>query len=551
MVANNLQQEIKEFFKGEILFDSKTLEKYSKDASLFKVRPQLVAYPRDKRDISELIKFINSNRSDFRKLSITARAAGTDMTGGSIGEGIVLDFTRYFNHEVVDLEALKATVGPGVYFRDFEKETLPNHVTMPVYPASKSLAAFGGMIMNNCGGEKTLEYGQMRNFVLGLKMVLANGEEYSFRKLNKDELKTKLDQTGFEGEIYRKTYELIKTNYDLIQSAKPKVMKNSSGYALWDVYDKEEETFDLTQLFTGSQGTLGVLTEADIRLVEMKEHKRLVVVFLKKWKKLPRIVSSLLKVHPESMETFDDTTIKLGIRFMPEIAKKAKMKFFAFAKQFLPEVLMGIKMLGLPKLIVLVQISEESEEKALQKVDQVVQELKNHKANYRVVDDEVEAEKYWIMRRESFNLLRNHVKGKKTAPFIDDICVLPEKLPDFLPELLDILKEHGIKVNIAGHAGSGNLHIIPLMDLSDERERRKIPIVSTKVYDLVIKYGGTITGEHNDGIIRTPYVQKMFGDEVYNLFKRVKEIFDPNNIFNPGKKVGGTIEYMEEHIDKR
>jgi FAD/FMN-containing dehydrogenase len=382
-------------------------------------------------------------------------------------------------------------------------------------------------------------------------MVLANGEEYSFRKLNKDELQSKLDQTGFEGEIYRRTYELIDKNYNLIQNAKPKVDKNSSGYALWDVYDKKAGTFDLTQLFTGSQGTLGVLTEADMRLVEVKEHKRLVVLFFKKWSKLPKVVSRLIKVKPESMETFDDTTLKLGIRFMPEIAKKAGKTFFAFAKQFLPEVLIGIRMFGLPKLIVLVQIAEDTEEEAEMKVKEVLSSLKGLRVKNITIDTEEEAEKYWIMRRESFNLLRNHVKGKRTAPFIDDFCVQPEKLPEFLPKLLDILKEYEIKVNIAGHAGSGNLHIIPLMDLRLQEERDKIKVVGDKVYELVIQYGGTITAEHNDGIMRTPYVEKMFGEEVYTLFKRVKEIFDPNNIFNPGKKVGGTIEYMEEHIDGR
>jgi FAD/FMN-containing dehydrogenase len=166
----------------------------------------------------------------------------------------------------------------------------------------------------------------------------------------------------------------------------------------------------------------------------------------------------------------------------------------------------------------------------------------------RVMKDEEEADKYWITRRESFALLRKAVGDKQTAPFIDDVVVRPDYLPEFLPEVLKILKEHKINVTLAGHAGSGNFHIIPLMDLSKSEEREKILSVSDKVYDLVVKYKGSITAEHNDGIIRTPYLEQMYGSEVYGLFKEVKNIFDPLNIFNPGKKVGGSKEYIRAHI---
>jgi len=551
MTSNNLAKEIEAVIKGEVLYDETTLDKYSRDASLFEVRPQVVVFPKDNSDLENIINFINQNRQKYPNLSITGRSAGTDMSGGAIGEGIILDFTKHFTKEEVNVEHLKAVVGPGLYFRDFEKETLPKHVSMPVYPASKSLAALGGMIMNNCGGEKTLRYGQIRSFVTGLKMMLANGKEYSFRRLDREELAKKKLQNNFEGEIYRKTFELINDNYDLIQAAKPKVSKNSSGYALWDVYDRDNGIFDLTQLFTGSQGTLGLMTEAEMRLTEVKDHERLVVLFFSDWNKLPEVINKLVPLDVESLETFDDTTLKLGIRFMPEIAKQVGKSFISFAMQFWPEALMSIKMLGLPKLIVLVQVSQDTKEKADKKVEEVVGALKDLSVSYRVAKNADDAEKYWVMRRKSFSLLRNKVKDKKTAPFVDDVCVLPENLPEFLPKLMKILKDNGIKANIAGHAGSGNLHIIPLMELDKKEERDKIAKVATLVYDLVIKYGGTITAEHNDGIIRTPYVEKMFGEEVYKLFKQTKEIFDPNNIFNPGKKVGGTIEYMEEHIAKK
>jgi len=534
--------------EGDLEFSEEVLEKYSRDASLFKVVPHAVVWPKSSADIQIVIMFVREYKLEFPWLSITARAAGTDMTGGAIGEGIILDTTKYMNAESVDIEKLEASVEPGVFFRDFEKETLPNHISLPIYPASKSLAALGGMIMNNCGGEKTLRYGQINNFVNEVVMNLSDGSQYTFKKLNREELDVKLSQTDFEGEIYNKMYSLITENYDVIKNAKPKTSKNSSGYQLWNVYDKEKDTFDLSQLFVGSQGTLGIMSDAKVRLIKTREHKRLVVLFLKEWQGLPDIVNKLLPVGPESMETFDDVTLKLGIRFMPQIAKNLGQSFFSFAIKFLPEVLMGIRMLGLPKLIVLVEIVEDTEEEAILKTKMVKEAMDNMKVLSRVVDTEEESEKYWAMRRESFALLRKSVKTKKTAPFIEDVCVLPKHLPEVLPQIISVLKQYGINVNIAGHAGSGNLHIIPLMDLSDPAEKSKILDVSDKIYEIIIKYGGTITAEHNDGIIRTPYVVDMFGINVYQIFQKTKNIFDPENIFNPGKKVGGTKEYIKDHM---
>ena len=217
---------------------------------------------------------------------------------------------------------------------------------------------------------------------------------------------------------------------------------------------------------------------------------------------------------------------------------------------FLPEAVIGVEMLGLPKLIILAEFAEDTKEELDRKVKEAEAKLKEFPVHLRVLDDEQEAEKYWIMRRESFNLLRQHVSGKRTAPFIDDFAINPDKMPQFLPKLLKILSDNGIQANIAGHAGNGNYHIIPLMDLREESERAKIVPVSKLVYNLIVEYGGSITAEHNDGIIRTPFVEQMFGKEMYKLFEEVKRIFDPQNIFNPGKKVGGTIEYLESHIVK-
>ena len=167
----------------------------------------------------------------------------------------------------------------------------------------------------------------------------------------------------------------------------------------------------------------------------------------------------------------------------------------------------------------------------------------------RIAKDYADAQKYWTMRRESFNLLRKHVSGKKTAPFIDDVIVPPDKLPEFLPRLDQILSPYkNLIYTLAGHAGDGNFHIIPLMDLSDPSSRGTIQELSEKVYNLVVEFGGSITAEHNDGLIRTPYLGKMYSEQIIELFRKTKEIFDPQNIFNPRKKVNGDLQYAINHI---
>lgn len=537
--------------RGDVVYDEQTLIRYSHDTSVFEIKPLAVVYPKNSLDIAHIVKFVQDNKFTIPNLSITPRSGGSDMTGGAIGQGLILDMTRYMNSFSISVENKSSQIQPGLFYRDFEPESLKNGLLMPVYPASKNLAAFGGMIANNCAGEKSLQYGQMRNFVKSIKAVLANGQEYEFKELSFDEVEKIIDgKDEFLAGIYRRSFHLIEQNYEFIKNRKPKTHKNSSGYALWDVMNKENKTFNLSQLFIGAQGTLGVITDAQISLVEQKKFEKIITVFLPSWDILPRVVNSVLPTKPESLEVFDDTTLKLGLRFFPQIAKRIGKSFLSFVFGFIPEFFIGIRMLGLPKLIMIIELTSNTQEELDEKVKEVEKSLTTQRVIFRTIKTMEEAEKYFIVRRESFNLLREKVKGKSTVPFIEDFCVEPQKLPEFLPKLLTILKKNKININIAGHAGEGNLHIIPLMNLKDDTERMKILPVAKEVYDLVISYGGTITAEHNDGIIRTPFLRDMYGERMALLFKDIKTIFDSNTIFNPGKKVGGSFEDIERWMKR-
>ena len=204
---------------------------------------------------------------------------------------------------------------------------------------------------------------------------------------------------------------------------------------------------------------------------------------------------------------------------------------------------------GMPKLFLEAEFTGDSEEEVYKKAYTAKKDLENLGLKMRVTKDDAEEKKYWTVRRESFNLLRKHVQGKRTAPFIDDIIVRPEKLSEFLPRLNSLMNEYDSLVyTIAGHIGNGNFHIIPLMDMKDPRAKKIISELSGKVYGLVVEFGGSITAEHNDGLIRSPFLEQMYGEKIYELFEDTKKIFDPDNIFNPGKKVGSDFSYALEHL---
>ncbi|HSW48022.1 MAG TPA: FAD-binding oxidoreductase [Candidatus Saccharimonadales bacterium] len=542
-----LLEELKKTIKGEVLTDDETLMKYSHDASLFEVKPQVVVFPKDAEDVQALIKFTTKNKKDYPQLTLTGRSAGTDMAGGSINDSIIVAFQKYFNH-IGSIKNNIATAESGVFYRDFEKETLKQDLIFASYPASRELCAIGGIVNNNSGGEKSLMYGKTENFVKRTKVVLSDGNVYEIKPLNEKELNKKMEQKDFEGEVYKKLYELITKNYDVIKKAKPDVSKNSAGYFLWNVWDKEKGIFDLNKLWVGAQGTLGMLIEADLELVPVHKHREMEIIYLHDMSHLGQIIDAVLPLQPESFESYDDNTLKLALRFFPEFAKQLGLfgliqSGLAFAPAFM-QMFIG----RLPKLILQIDFTGNDPEELKQKIATLREKLKPlHPQTKIAIEDE--EKRYWLVRRESFNLLRNKIRDKHTAPFIDDFVIHPGLTAEVLPQITDVIKQHPEFIfTVAGHIGSGNFHIIPLVDITNPKVRKAIPEISEKVYAIITKYHGSITGEHNDGLIRTPYLEQMYGKEIIKLFEETKNIFDPHGIFNPRKKVHGDLDYAMNHI---
>ncbi len=544
-----MKDEIQKFFKGDIEDAPEVLTKYSHDASLFEVRPELVVFPKDSIDIQNLVKWVTDNKDTQNNLSLTVRAAGTCMSGGAINESIIVDVSRYMNN-IVSVDTLRAVVEPGVYYRDLEKETFKHEVLLPSYTASKDICAVGGMVGNNSGGEKTLKYGKTEQYIESLKIILSDGYEYTIHAMTHRELTSAMNEATLLGQLYKKLYALIQENEKGIEYAKPNVSKNSAGYYLWNVWNKQTEVFDLCRLIVGSQGTLGIVTQITFRLVPVAPYENVLAIFMPDITRLGDMVGAIMPFDPDSLESYDDYSMKLAVRFFFDFFKQ--LGFWGAIKlglRFIPEAWMMLTG-GVPKLILLVEMSGASEQEVAEKLRKVRDVVAVFGYKTRIARNSAEAEKYWKIRRESFNMLRKHVQSKRTAPFIDDVIVSPRVLPEFLPKLEALIAEHNLVYTIAGHAGDGNFHIIPLMDLDSPLSGDVILDLSQKVYDLVLSYHGSITAEHNDGIIRTPYLEQMYGEHICGLFKEVKDMFDPKNIFNPGKKVGGTKEYIRAHLIK-
>ena len=538
-----LAEDLRSLVRGTVATDTESREIASRDASIFQVMPEVVVAPSDSADVQKLVQYAREHAG----VSLTARAAGTCMSGGPLSSSIVLDMKPGFRATPL-VRGNQATAMPGVFYRDFEKVTLAHGLIMPTYPASRELCAIGGMVSNNAGGEKSLTYGQTADYVHSVRAVLSDGNEYELGPIKGDALQEKLTQKNFEGDLYRALYELVTHNADLIAQARPKVSKNSSGYQLWRVWDGE--TFNPAKVLVGAQGTLGIITETTFDLIKPKPFSRLLVSFIDNLADVAGVVGALRAHAPESLESYDDKTFMLALRFMPEFVQLLGARnIISLGLQFIPEAWMLLTH-GVPRLVVLAEFSGDTDAEALAPAQAAEKSLRSLGIRTRMTQSANEAKKYWTIRRESFNLLRHHIRGRQTVPFIDDIIVPSERLADFLPQLTAMLEPYQLTYSMVGHIGNGNFHIIPLMKLQDPKTQIAIQELSSKVYTLVREFGGSITAEHNDGIIRTPFVEEMYGKQVYALFRRTKEIFDPHNIFNPGKKVGGSWQYALDHIKK-
>ncbi|HSX19468.1 MAG TPA: FAD-binding oxidoreductase [Candidatus Saccharimonadales bacterium] len=530
-------------FRGEVSVEPDVLMQFSRDASIFQIKPKVVVFPKDAGDIKALVKFVNKTGG----LSLTARAAGTCMSGGTLNDSVIVSTCEHMNKLVgLHIREQEVVCQPGLFYRDLEKELDKHDLLLPPYTSSKRLCTVGGMVANNAGGEKSLQYGKTDRYVEKLKVVLFDGEEYEVKKLTKHELEQRIKKDDALARIYKEVSAILLENHETVQKFRPKVSKNSAGYTIWDVWDGEH--FDAPKLFVGSQGTLGIITEVTFGLIKAKKHAGILMAFMQNYDHLPEIVDTVLWHKPDCFESFDHYTFDLALKYVTGFSRILKLSEDETIRVFHPEFARREKD-GTPELTLLVEYEDDDVENIRKNLSKLAEELKKFdNLETYTTHNELEREKYWAMRRESFGLLKSQVKGKYAAPFIDDIVVSVEKLPEFFPKLYKLLNDSKLMYTVAGHIGNGNFHIIPLVEMEKKGVSEKIYEMMDKVFELVWHYNGSDSGEHNDGLVRAPYLKRQFGEKIYEIFEEIKRAFDPMDIFNPHKKLNVTKQYAQKFM---
>lgn len=497
----------------------------SRDSSVFTVTPAVVVYPRMVEEIGLLVTNAPGN------FTISPRAGGTCMSGGSLTESVILDLKKYMHQVVIDVEKKRAIVDMGAYYRDLEHITEPHKLMFAPYTSSKDVCGIGGMIGNNASGEKSVRFGATVDNVERIWVVLTDGIEYEFGEITAEQFQEKQSLQNLEGQIYREMAHIIFGSSGAISELTRPVSKCASGYRIERVYNQKTGIINLAKLFVGSQGTLGIVTSAELKLVPIPQHVELLAIPVPDVTQLPQVLLTVMAHNPESCETFDQNT-------------------FEYARNILPtETASVAEMMQGAQLMILAQFNEKDANTTSLQAWGCMSELARKRIESHVIADPVLAEHLWKIRRSSFKAMRDSHEGSSHAvPCIEDIIVPIERFDEFVPRLVQILTERDIRYGFHGHIGDGALRIIPIFDMADTEVTKKIVDLCESTFSLVKEMDGNMSADHSDGIIRTPFLRSFYGEDVYGAFVAIKELFDPNTIFNPNKKIGGTIQDIEKHI---
>jgi FAD/FMN-containing dehydrogenase len=521
-VAHYLQEHL----LGEVMTSNDARRYFSTDGSIFTVTPSLVVYPRNENDVRKTARFAWQLAERGRVIPITARGSGTDQSGAALGNGIILAFPAHMNR-IIELDPKSGiiSVEPGLNYGRLQQTLHTHERFLPPFPASYEYCTLGGAVANNAAGETSLKYGSTRGYVKALRVVLANGEVIETYRLSKRELNKKLGLSTFEGEIYRALDALIEEHREVIRKTQLQdVTKNTAGYALADV-KRPDGSFDLTPLLVGSQGTLGIITEITLETELYNPNKDLFLAEFDSLEKAVKAIQELRELHtqPSSIEMVDDQLLGLVHRLNPNQLK-------------------GILHDAVPKVALLIEFDEENDrhrKKAVKQAEKLLSEAATHFQHEKDLHAQA---RLWKVRHAAASVMAHSEGQIKAVPIIEDGIVPLDKLEAYIQGVYQLFAANQLQAAIWGHAGDGNLHMQPFLDLSQIGDRQKAFRLIDEYYKLVISLGGSTSGEHGDGRLRAPYLKQLYGEQAYEVFTKVKQIFDPYGTMNPGVKIGVTLD---------
>jgi len=503
--------------RGDVFADILHRVAYSTDASIYRIVPQCVVSPRDSGDIVAVVKYAAAIG-----IPVVARGAGSGVAGEALCSGIIFDITRYMNKIIsVENNGTAVVCEPGVVLDDLNNCLAAYGRKIGPDPSSSNRATVGGCVANNSTGAHSLKYGFIADYVESIEAVLADGNVVEF----KNDFEAEQAQDDTVGSIAKQCLSILSGSETVISKALPKSGRNRSGYNIAGICHNGK--IDLAHLLAGSEGTLAIFTKIELRTVPLPAAKALLQLEFDSLEKMSRAVPIIAKSGPSACELMDKILIDMAFEALPEY------------RDILPAGAAAV---------LLVEHYGETQEQANKKIGQTDAAVGKLASGRSIVFDPKQQARLWKSRKDAGPLLYRKKGKKHPAEFMEDVSVGFERLAEYISGLQKIGKKYDIVMSFFGHAGDGLLHIRPYLDLSDPTEVQKMRAIANEVFELVWSLGGTISGEHANGLVRTAFIKKQYGDMYYSLLCQIKNVFDPNCLMNPGKIINSDPDIMTKNL---
>ena len=511
-----LRRELESCVSGEVRFDSVSRALYSTDASVYQIEPLGVVAVRSREDIVRAVEVCSRLRCP-----LTMRGGGTSQAGQAIGAGLLIDTSKYFNRTLeLNVEQRWARVEPGIVLDELNAELRQYGLRFAPDISTANRATLGGMMANNSSGARSVLYGKTIDHVLEQHAVLADGSVAHLRQLSGQELEAVCQKDTLEGAAYRMVRRLAAENSAEINQRFPKVMRRVGGYNL-DAFTRADRPFNMVNLMVGSEGTLGVIVEAKIKLVPLPKAKAVLVIQFSELLDALAAAPAILKHQPSAVEVMDDFI--LGNTKQNAALERLRRQFIE----------------GDPGAVLCVEFYADRKEDLPPRMQALEKDLSAQRFGdryFHAIDPAMQA-RIWSLREAALGLSMAMKGDAKSLSFVEDTAVAPEKLRDYIERFLKIVERHGSSAGVYAHASVGCLHVRPVVNMKTEEGVRKFEAIANDIAGLVLEFGGALSGEHGDGLVRSPFMARMFGPVLYEAFRTVKRTFDPQGILNPGKIV--------------
>jgi FAD/FMN-containing dehydrogenase/Fe-S oxidoreductase len=514
-MSGSLQRELEKAVDGEVRFDAVSRALYSTDASVYQIEPLGVVIPKSAEAVIAAV-----NLAAAHGMAITPRGGGTSQAGQSIGSGLVLDTSKYLNRVIeINPDGMWARVEPGVVLDELNAALRPHHLRFAPDVSSASRATIGGMMANNSSGARSVLYGKTIDHVLEQRVVLADGRLAHFRPLDRQQASAATAGDTIEARAYRAIPELGVQHAGEIARRFPKVLRRVGGYNL-DAFVDPDSPIDLTRIMVGSEGTLGFIVDAKIRLVPLPKQKSVLTLEFAQLLDALGATPAILAHGPSAVEVMDDFILSHA-KSHPGLDAQRRSMISADGSSLL-----------------CVEFYADTIDELRSRMAAAERDLAPLKpVKMRQVIDPASQQAIWSFREAALGLSTAMKTDDKAISFVEDTAVAPEKLRDYIERFIAIVRRHRTRAGVYAHASVGCLHVRPVVNLKTADGVAQFEAIANEVAELVLEFGGALSGEHGDGLVRGAFNERMFGSELYQAFRQVKKTFDPNGLFNPGRIV--------------